>query len=119
MRFIKIGTATVCIAKLQPGLLRRILTGEKKYEVRSESFNHARLIAYTNLSGKLLDVYSLGEDLPYRRSEDERVRDMADVSEETFNKLFPRSVPLLWVARIRRKVTDQVLISEIRKEAHL
>jgi hypothetical protein len=119
MRFIQIGDATVCIAKLAPGLLKRIISGEKQYEVRTESFLGARLIAYTDLGGHLLTVFSIGEDLPYDRFEDKRVRGMANVDAETFSRLFPPDVPQLWVARIHNRVTDSALITTIKKEARL
>jgi hypothetical protein len=119
MRFIKVGTTTVCIAELQPGMLRQIITHKRLYDAREASFCKARYLAYTSRSGKLLDVYEIGEDLPYRRDEDQRVQDLTAMDPETFDKLFPSSIKLLWVVRLRHHVTDHVLIEEIRKIAHL
>ncbi|MCI1984093.1 MAG: hypothetical protein LKJ47_04905 [Bifidobacteriaceae bacterium] len=119
MRFIKVDGTIVCIAKLKSGLLKKIISGEKQYEVRTETLLGARLIAYTDLGGRLLGVWSIGEDLPYDRFEDQRVREMADIDAETFTHLFPPNIPRLWVARIHHKITDGNTIDHIKKQAHL
>jgi hypothetical protein len=87
-------TVTIITTKIQPDIYDMVLRGQKRFEVRNESFHDADYIRYiSSTTGRELGIYQLGPEKLFD-GQDPADRDFcqscAAISPKTFNKLFPR-----------------------------
>lgn len=83
-------TTTIITAKIYPEIYQRIVSGQKRYEVRAEPFDGANVIHYVDTgTGKTLGYWTLGVQHWFSRADDSFVFTLAGVSEKEFYKLFP------------------------------
>jgi hypothetical protein len=89
-------TVTIITAKIQPDIYDMIVRGQKRFEVRNESFHNADYIRYIDATtGHELGIYQLGTEMCFD-GHDAAARAFccacAAISPKTFNELFPRFV---------------------------
>jgi hypothetical protein len=97
-------TTTIITAKIHPNIYELIRTGEKRYEVRDESFRQAHFIRYIDSrTGKQLGVFAIGMETAYGRGDDETLKLLAKVNDDTFDELFPPKAVVLYAAPIRSR----------------
>lgn len=115
-------TTTIITAKIKPDIFRLIEQGRKRYEVRDESFHQADAIRYVDAeTGKVLGVYRLGPEDDFDRTHDPLVQSLSGVDDDTFHRLFPKTVDFgilikgvdrLHVAPIRSRISLDAIFPE-------
>ncbi|MCI1212083.1 MAG: hypothetical protein LKF93_09625 [Bifidobacterium tibiigranuli] len=93
-------TTTIITAKIRPDIYDMVLRGQKRFEVRSESFCDAHFIRYVDpedgrefpdpvCPSRRSSIYRLGPEYDFDRSSDGFVQALSGLSEAAFAEMFP------------------------------
>lgn len=116
-------STTIITAKIRPNYYSLIVSGFKRFEVRSESFGQADAIRYIDsVDGTFLGIRRILGVTHLNRSQDDDAKRYAAIGEDDFYRLFPRPEDggpyELWAAKIGDDVTLDQLFSEEEEGIH-
>ncbi|WP_018142384.1 hypothetical protein [Alloscardovia criceti] len=82
---------TIITAKIHDDIYERIVSGEKKYEVRNDDFNNASIIRYISArTGEQLGLWIIKETFTAMSTDRINLSRYASVNEKQLNTLFPQ-----------------------------